>query len=251
MALRERRARGEVTALVVDEAQSLSLELLEEVRLLANIETPTEKLLPLVLAGQPELGDRLEMPELRQLKQRVTLRCELAPFELGETAKYIATRITTAGGAPVRLFSQEAVVQIHEHSKGIPRTINVICDNALLGAMALQRSKVDRATVVEVCRDLKLKWQSPPASATPQNVAADSAPRSGPSSLDSGMSQDVASTDVPAGEPARARRFPFRFGGAAPLLGDRPGSLRNESHRRSVAAVGGRCATAARPHSSE
>ena len=94
--LREGRERGQITALVVDEAQTLSTELLEEVRLLANIETVDEKLLPLVLAGQPELSDRLEDSELRQLKQRVALRCEIAPFQLSETAAYIATRIRVA-----------------------------------------------------------------------------------------------------------------------------------------------------------
>src|SRR5437870_1637747 len=86
--LKERRERGEITALVVDEAQSLSVRLLEEIRLLANMETPTAKLLPLVLAGQPELAVRLEDPTIRQLKQRVTLRCELQPFELTNTAAY-------------------------------------------------------------------------------------------------------------------------------------------------------------------
>src|SRR6185436_11277204 len=103
--LRERHAAGETTALVVDEAQSLSTELLEEIRLLANIETPTEKLLPLVLAGQPEVAERLEQPELRQLKQRVALRCDLVPFELGDTAAYIASRIRTAGGVPSEMFT--------------------------------------------------------------------------------------------------------------------------------------------------
>src|SRR5688572_28176164 len=93
--LRERRAAGETTALVIDEAQSLSVELLEEIRLLANIETSDEKLLPLVLAGQPELSARLDETGLRQLKQRVALRCEIAPFELPETAAYIASRIRT------------------------------------------------------------------------------------------------------------------------------------------------------------
>ena len=154
--LRERRSRGEITALVVDEAQSLSVALLEELRLLANIETPSQKLLPLVLAGQPALGERLEAPELRQLKQRVTLRCELAPFEVADTANYMASRIRTAGGIAARLFTQEAVILIHECSRGIPRSINVICDNALLSAMALARPCVDRANVVEVCRDLRL-----------------------------------------------------------------------------------------------
>jgi general secretion pathway protein A len=158
--LRERRNRGEITALVVDEAQALSTELLEEIRLLANIETSEQKLLPLVLAGQPELADRLEEPSLRQLKQRVALRCEIAPFELPETAAYIATRIKTAGGVPSKLFSREGVVLIHEYSAGIPRTISVICDNALVSGMALDRQPVDRAIVMEVCRDFHLRRQS-------------------------------------------------------------------------------------------
>src|SRR5215212_2254481 len=114
--LRAARDRGEMMALVVDEAQSLSAELLEEIRLLANIETPTEKLLPLVLAGQPCLADRLNDPALRQLKQRVALRCEIAPLDLAETAAYIASRIRTAGGQASRLFTREAVVLIHEFS---------------------------------------------------------------------------------------------------------------------------------------
>jgi type II secretory pathway predicted ATPase ExeA len=156
-ALRERRSRGEITALVIDEAQSLSVELLEEVRLLANIETATEKLLPLVLAGQPELAARLNDPVLRQLKQRVALRCEIAPFELSETAAYIASRIKTAGGEASRLFTREAVMLIHEFSRGIPRTISVMCDNALLGGMALGRRPVDREIVTEVCRDFDLR----------------------------------------------------------------------------------------------
>jgi type II secretory pathway predicted ATPase ExeA len=154
--LQTRRARGEVTALVVDEAQTLSVELLEEVRLLANIETKTEKLLPLVLAGQPQLADRLNDPELRQLKQRVALRCSIAPFKISETAAYIATRIRTAGGEAARLFTREAVMLIHEHSRGIPRTISVICDNALVNGLALGRCPVDREIVLEICRDFDL-----------------------------------------------------------------------------------------------
>jgi general secretion pathway protein A len=155
--LRERRGRGEITALVVDEAQALSIELLEEIRLLANIETSDEKLLPLVLAGQPELSDRLENPELRQLKQRVALRCEIAPFQLPETAAYIATRIRVAGGTPSKLFTREGITLIHEYSKGIPRTVSVICDNALVSGMALERQPVDRSIVLEVCRDFRLR----------------------------------------------------------------------------------------------
>ena len=150
--LRERRARGQITALVIDEAQSLSGELLEEIRLLANSETATDKLLPLVLAGQPELKDRLNEVGLRQLKQRVTLRCEVTPFGQQETAAYIAQRIRTAGGDAARLFSREAVMLIHERSGGIPRTISVICDNALLTGFALGRQPVDSGVI--------LKWRA-------------------------------------------------------------------------------------------
>jgi general secretion pathway protein A len=160
--LRARRAREEITALIVDEAQSLSDELLEEVRLLANIETPTEKLLPLVLAGQPELGARLNESGLRQLKQRVALRCEVAPLDLGDTAAYIVSRIRTAGGNTTKLFTREAVTLIHEFSRGIPRVINVMCDNALISGFALKRQPVDRDIVAEVCRDFDLKKAEAP-----------------------------------------------------------------------------------------
>jgi type II secretory pathway predicted ATPase ExeA len=160
--LRERRAKGEITALVIDEAQSLSAELLEEIRLLANVETATEKLLPLVLAGQPEVSARLDEPGLRQLRQRVALRCEITPFGLSETAAYVASRIRKAGGSPHQLFTREAVAMIHRFSGGIPRTISVICDNALISGLALARQPVDQAIVEEVCRDFHLRDQSAP-----------------------------------------------------------------------------------------
>jgi type II secretory pathway predicted ATPase ExeA len=151
--LAARRGEGQVTALVVDEAQSMSRELLEEIRLLANIETTTDKLLPVVLAGQPELADRLNDPALRQLKQRVSLRCEIAPFSVEDTAGYIASRIARVGGNAASAFSREAVMLIHARSRGIPRSINVICDNALLTAYGLRRQPVDSAIVWEVVRD--------------------------------------------------------------------------------------------------
>jgi general secretion pathway protein A len=187
--------------------------LLEELRLLANIETPTQKLLPLVLAGQPALGDRLEDPQLRQLKQRVTLRCELAPFELADTANYIASRIKTAGGTAARLFSQEAVMRIHECSAGIPRSINVICDNALLSAMALGRSCVDRANVLDVCRELRLtvspnQPSRPADGAQRQSVAAAEPVNEEPLHRDSA----AAPNEGFAVTPSRFRRFPFRLG---------------------------------------
>jgi general secretion pathway protein A len=160
--LRWRRERGEVIALVVDEAQALSAEVLEEVRLLANMETETVKLLPLVLAGQPEFAARLNDPALRHLKQRVALRCEITPFSLNETAAYIQSRIVTAGGKPSQLFTREAVTLVHEYSRGIPRTISVICDNALVSGMALARRPVDSELILEVCRDFDIS--APPGS---------------------------------------------------------------------------------------
>jgi general secretion pathway protein A len=177
--VRERRARGEVTALIVDEAQSLSTALFEEIRLLANIESSTEKLLPLVLAGQPELGARLEDPTLRQLKQRIALRCEIAPLSANETAAYIANRIKVAGGNAFRLFTREAVAVIYQYSRGIPRVINVICDNSLVGGMAHGRQPVDQEIVLEVCRDFSLHHSRAPRErsvAVPPNREAESVP---------------------------------------------------------------------------
>ena len=160
--LRERRSRGLITALVVDEAQSLTNEVLEEIRLLANSETTTQKLLPFVLAGQPELKDRLNEPGLRQLKQRVTLRCEIRPFSQQETAAYIEQRIRTAGGEAGRLFTREAVMMIHERAGGIPRTISVICDNALLTGFGLGRTTIDSSVILEVARDFDLPGRLAP-----------------------------------------------------------------------------------------
>jgi type II secretory pathway predicted ATPase ExeA len=174
--LRERRLEGVTYVLVIDEAQSLPLELLEEIRLLANIETETNKLLPVVLAGQPELAARLNEPSLRQLKQRVALRCELAPLNLQETASYIAARIRVAGGDTARIFTREAVSLIHERSGGIPRTISVLCDNALVTGFAIERRPVTSAIVLDVCADFDLKAPvarpeaAPAAPAPPQPI---------------------------------------------------------------------------------
>ena len=155
--LHARRDVGVFSGLVLDEAQSIPYELLEEVRLLSNIETPTEKLLNVVLAGQPELADRLNEPNLRQLKQRISLRCELGLFTFQETGAYIAGRLRIAGGEPAKIFTREAVLAIHDASQGVPRTINVICDNALIGGFAAQEHPVTRALVDDVCRDFDLR----------------------------------------------------------------------------------------------
>lgn len=137
----------------MDEAQSLPDELLEEIRLLGNIETATSKLLNIVLSGQPELADRLNQPSLRQLKQRLALRCELRTLTLEETAAYISGRIRIAGGNPQGIFSRQAVIAIHEASAGIPRTVNVLCDNALISGFAAHVKPITLDIVREVCRD--------------------------------------------------------------------------------------------------
>ena len=147
---------GERTVLIVDEAQSLPSELLEEIRLLSNIEANDEKLLSIVIAGQPELAARLSDQSLRQLKQRIALRCELRPLSLRESGAYISARITAAGGVPAAMFTREAVTLIHESSRGIPRTINVIADNALLGGFAKGQRLVTCDLVREVCRDFDI-----------------------------------------------------------------------------------------------
>ena len=151
-----RFAAGGLTGLIVDEAQSMPHELLEEIRLLGNIETAATKLLNIVLCGQPELADRLNDRSLRQLKQRVALRCELRPMSLHETASYMSGRLRIAGGAPTEIFTREAVVAIYEASSGIPRTINVLCDNALIGGFAAQLKPVPVGIVNDVCRDFDL-----------------------------------------------------------------------------------------------
>jgi general secretion pathway protein A len=149
----ERHQAGGLTTLIIDEAQSLPYELLEEVRLLANIETATVKLLNLVLVGQPELADRLNEQSLRQLKQRITLRAHLTPLDLKETAAYVAGRLRIAGGIVSDIFTKQAVMAIYEISNGLPRIINVLSDNALMGGFASQSKPVDTNIVREVGRD--------------------------------------------------------------------------------------------------
>jgi general secretion pathway protein A len=154
--LRQRHDTGAITVLVIDEAQSLSLELLEEIRLLSNVETSDVKLLTVVIAGQPELSARLNDPALRQLKQRVALRCELRALNLQETAGYIAGRIRAAGGVAAQLFTREAIAALFELSGGIPRTLSVLADNSLLTAFAAGQRPVTDQIVREVSRDFQI-----------------------------------------------------------------------------------------------
>jgi general secretion pathway protein A len=154
--LLQRHRTGGLTALVIDEAQSLSLELFEEVRLLANLETETAKLVNVVLVGQRELAGRLNDPALRQFKQRVILRCALPPLDLESTASYVAARLRVAGAEAADVFTRAAVGAIYDASGGNPRVIGVICENALLAGYAAQKKPIDRAIVTAVCRDFDL-----------------------------------------------------------------------------------------------
>jgi general secretion pathway protein A len=147
---------GPMLALVIDEAQSVPYELLEEIRLLTNAEAKNGRSLAVALVGQPELARRLEEARLRQLKQRVVLRCELTALSLKDTASYISARVKTAGGEATRLFTRDAVVAIHQHSAGIPRVISVICENALVNGFAADQKPVGASIVTEVCRSLVL-----------------------------------------------------------------------------------------------
>ena len=160
--LTDRLQRGETSVLVVDEAQSMPNEILEEIRLLGNLETDDVKLLSIVLAGQPELADRLNQHELRQLKQRVALRCEIRRLSREETGTYVVGRMRAAGGSAVEVFTPAAIDLLHDASHGLPRTINVIADNALLGGFATGRKVVDREIVQEVCRDFAFDFDAAP-----------------------------------------------------------------------------------------
>jgi general secretion pathway protein A len=153
----ERHNTGGITGIVIDEAQSLSDELLEEVRLLINAESSSEKLFQVLLVGQPELGDRLSQPALRQIKQRIALRCTLATLDVRQVASYISGRIQTAGGLAGQVFTREAVVAIHGYSHGIPRVINVICDNAMLAGFAANVRPVNTSIIEEICREFAIE----------------------------------------------------------------------------------------------
>ena len=149
--LEDRHTRGLRTVLIVDEAHGLSPAVLEEVRLLCNFESDSAKKLQIVLTGQPELREVLNYPDLRQLKQRVALRCEIAPLpNVEETAQYINSRLKIAGAQRSDIFSPGAIDYIFRCSAGIPRNINNLCDNALLNGFAAGASGISRAIVEEV-----------------------------------------------------------------------------------------------------
>jgi general secretion pathway protein A len=156
--LLEQGAQNRTAALIIDEAHNLGNDVLEEVRLLGNLETRQGKLLQIVLAGQTELDRKLDAPELRQLKQRIVLRSRLEALSAADTARYIAARFEKAGLRGQAVFSQEILSEIHFRSQGIPRLINSISDNLLLSCFALDRRVATLEMLDEVSRDLRLEW---------------------------------------------------------------------------------------------
>lgn len=154
--LLERYRSGEAVVLIVDEAQNLSLQVLEEIRLLTNLETATEKLLQIVLSGQPELDEKLKLPQLRQLRQRINLRARLHPLNVDETRGYVAERLRIAGADGREIFTPESIELVHSHANGIPRLINLLCEHALIGAFADQESTVTADRVERTAIDLEL-----------------------------------------------------------------------------------------------
>jgi general secretion pathway protein A len=153
----------DLVVLIVDEAQGLPSHVLEEIRLLSNMETPNEKLLQIVLAGQPELEMKLKRPDLRQLQQRIALRCKTAQLTLQETRGYIEDRMHTAGSQGDEVFLPEAVEAVHNYSRGIPRVVNLLCENALINAYVEQQHAISSILIDEAARELQFDELKPVA----------------------------------------------------------------------------------------
>jgi general secretion pathway protein A len=154
----ERATVGRTTVLIVDEAHNLEWDVLEEIRLLGNLENRKGKLLQIVLAGQQELDRKLDAPEFRQLKQRIALRCSLRGFEGPETTAYINSRMARAGLANQTVIAPDLIEEIHFRAQGIPRLINAICDNLLLTAFAMETRTSTREMLDEVTADMRLDY---------------------------------------------------------------------------------------------
>lgn len=154
----ERFRHQETCVIVVDEAQGLSLELLEEIRLLTNLETSSEKLVQIVLSGQPEFEEKLRLPALRQLRQRIALWSRTQAITLSQTAAYIAQRLLIAG-TERQIFCEDAIEAIHRASRGIPRIINLICEHALIIGFADELEQIDESVIQTVAKDLDLDTQ--------------------------------------------------------------------------------------------
>jgi len=159
--LLERFRAGGTTVLIIDEAQNLSLELLEEVRLLTNLETSSEKLLQIVLSGQPELEHKLGQPQVRQLRQRITLRSKTYPLSPEETCHYVEERLKVAGWDGRTIFPPGAMEAIHRYAHGIPRVVNLLCEHALINGFADHLPVISSDAILELVREFELDVSRP------------------------------------------------------------------------------------------
>jgi len=168
-----RLSRDETLVVIIDEAQNLSKEILEELRMLSNLETPDSKLLQIILVGQPELDAKLNSEDLRQLKQRIGIRRQLRTLTHEQCKEYINHRLNLVGSSSSRIFTTEAISLICDSAEGIPRNINVLCDNALLIGYSLSRNKIDANIIHEVIRDMDSSiWEKPThPEAAPVNIS--------------------------------------------------------------------------------
>ena len=171
--LLDRYRAGETTVLIVDEAQNLTYPVLEEIRLLTNLETATEKLLQIVLSGQQELEEKLKLPQLRQLRQRIMLRCKTTPLTKEQTHDYIAERLRIAGASGELIFSPKTVETIHLYSMGIPRVINLLCEHSLINAYVEQQRPISPKIVEDVAHEFQLDEVEPAAPAGSTHINAD------------------------------------------------------------------------------
>jgi general secretion pathway protein A len=159
--LLERHEAGETVVLIIDEAQNLTYPVMEEIRLLTNLETATDKLLQIVLSGQQELDEKLKLPQLRQLRQRISVRCKTSPLTNEQTHEYVAERLRIAGANGQPIFSAKAIDVIHKYSHGIPRVINLLCEHALTGAYVEEQRPIEPPLVEEVAREFQLDEIAP------------------------------------------------------------------------------------------
>ncbi|HTZ33107.1 MAG TPA: AAA family ATPase [Methylomirabilota bacterium] len=171
--LLDRYRAGETVVLIIDEAQNLTFPVLEEIRLLTNLETSTEKLLQIVLSGQPELEEKLKLPELRQLRQRIMLRCKTSPLTREQTHEYIEERLRIAGANSEPIFSKQAMDTIHRYSLGVPRVVNLLCEHSLVNGFVDQQRPIEARIAEEVAREFQLDEIEPIAPPGGGRMSAD------------------------------------------------------------------------------
>ena len=223
----ERLEQNLSTLLIVDEAQNLSAEMLEEIRLLSNLETPSSKLIQIMLVGQPELWEMLSRPELRQLRQRIVLRHQLRPFDEKECEDYVQERLRLAGYTGTGLFNRAALKQLYRVTGGTPRLINIVCDGALLLGFGRDLQQIGRDAIREVAADLDLQPLTRSESKKVESTQATSTKRSGllgwlRARQTGGSVMGKVYDALRKAEEARALRVEEVASGPAPILPEMP-----------------------------